>query len=342
MTIGLDVALLAIAVGVGAACASGGIRLAPLRERGGPRPRRTRRLGTPSGCGRRNANSIAREMHDVLAHRISLVSLHAGALEIRPDLSSDEVARAAGTIRASAHQALEDLREILGVLRAGSDGAGAAARAWPNWTSSSPTAGPPARAVEVDDRLPDAPRAAVGEPHGVPPGPGGPDQRAQARARRAGAPAPRPHRRRRAARLAAQRAWPARASRRIPGARAGLVGLAERVSLAGGRLDHGVRRGADGTARLPPGSLAAMADVIRVLIVDDDPLVRVGLSLVLGRGAGHRGGGRGGRRRRRRWRRHGGCGPTSCSWTSGCPAWTGWPPPRRSRVRPATDRRSSC
>src|SRR5690606_18845190 len=29
---------------------------------------------------------IAREMHDVLTHRISLVSLHAGALEIRPDL----------------------------------------------------------------------------------------------------------------------------------------------------------------------------------------------------------------------------------------------------------------
>ncbi len=30
-------------------------------------------------------NRIAREMHDVLAHRISLLSLHAGALEIRPD-----------------------------------------------------------------------------------------------------------------------------------------------------------------------------------------------------------------------------------------------------------------
>jgi signal transduction histidine kinase len=33
----------------------------------------------------------------------------------------------------------------------------------------------------------------------------------------------------------------------IPGAHAGLVGLAERVSLAGGRLDHGARRAADGT-----------------------------------------------------------------------------------------------
>jgi signal transduction histidine kinase len=60
---------------------------------------------------------IAREMHDVLAHRISLLSLHAGALEFRPDAPPDEVARAAGVIRGSAHQALEDLRAVIGVLR---------------------------------------------------------------------------------------------------------------------------------------------------------------------------------------------------------------------------------
>ena len=62
---------------------------------------------------------IAREMHDVLAHRLSLLSLHAGALELRPDAAPDEVARAAGVVRASAHQALEDLREVIGVLRTG-------------------------------------------------------------------------------------------------------------------------------------------------------------------------------------------------------------------------------
>ena len=60
---------------------------------------------------------IAREMHDVLAHRISLLSLHAGALEFRPDAPPDEVARAAGVIRSSAHEALEDLRTVIGVLR---------------------------------------------------------------------------------------------------------------------------------------------------------------------------------------------------------------------------------
>ncbi|MEO3748082.1 histidine kinase [Plantactinospora sp. B5E13] len=60
---------------------------------------------------------IAREMHDVLAHRISLLSLHAGALEFRPDASSEEIARAAGVIRTNAHQALEELREVISVLR---------------------------------------------------------------------------------------------------------------------------------------------------------------------------------------------------------------------------------
>ncbi|MEV5270315.1 sensor histidine kinase [Streptomyces werraensis] len=63
--------------------------------------------------------AIAREMHDVLAHRLTLLSVHAGALEFRPDAPPDETARAAGVIRESAHEALQDLREIIGVLRAG-------------------------------------------------------------------------------------------------------------------------------------------------------------------------------------------------------------------------------
>lgn len=60
---------------------------------------------------------IAREMHDVLAHRISLLSMHAGALEFRPDAPPEEITRIAGIIRASSHQALEDLREVIKVLR---------------------------------------------------------------------------------------------------------------------------------------------------------------------------------------------------------------------------------
>ncbi|MFD9390667.1 histidine kinase [Streptomyces sp. NPDC060000] len=62
--------------------------------------------------------AIAREMHDVLAHRLTLLSVHAGGLEFRPDAPREEIARAAGVIRESAHEALQDLREIIGVLRA--------------------------------------------------------------------------------------------------------------------------------------------------------------------------------------------------------------------------------
>ena len=63
---------------------------------------------------------IAREMHDVLAHRISLVAMHAGALSYRSDLPPEEIRRAAGVIQGNAHQALTDLREVLGLLRDGS------------------------------------------------------------------------------------------------------------------------------------------------------------------------------------------------------------------------------
>jgi signal transduction histidine kinase len=65
---------------------------------------------------------IAREMHDVLAHRVSLLSLHAGALEFRPDAPPEEIAEAAGVVRASAHSVLQELREVIGVLREGDEG----------------------------------------------------------------------------------------------------------------------------------------------------------------------------------------------------------------------------
>jgi signal transduction histidine kinase len=60
---------------------------------------------------------IAREMHDVLAHRLSLVTLHAGALEVAPDLPPEKVRETAELLRATARQALEELRGVIGVLR---------------------------------------------------------------------------------------------------------------------------------------------------------------------------------------------------------------------------------
>jgi signal transduction histidine kinase len=186
---------------------------------------------------------IAREMHDVLAHRISLLSMHAGALEFRPDAPAAEIARAAGVIRASARQALEDLREVIGVLRDSPDGVPS--------TRPQPTLGDlPALVEEVrgagvriaeDYRVADlgaAPVVAGRTAYRVvqegltnvrkhAPGAtasvavsGGPDAGLTVEV---GNPPP----------------VGARLHAPLPSGGTGLVGLRERVTLAGGRLEHG-------------------------------------------------------------------------------------------------------
>ncbi|MER8069097.1 histidine kinase [Streptomyces sp. NPDC094034] len=63
-------------------------------------------------------NRIAREMHDVLAHRISLVAMQAGVLDHRDDLRAEESRVLVRGIAEGSRQALEELRDVLGVLRA--------------------------------------------------------------------------------------------------------------------------------------------------------------------------------------------------------------------------------
>src|SRR5207248_5328646 len=186
---------------------------------------------------------IAREMHDVVAHRISLLSLHAGALEFRPDAPPDEVARAAAVIRASAHQALEDLRAVIRILREGADGEAPqppqpTLAALPGLLEESRAAG---MRLHADLRVADL--AAVPDSVGrhalriV--------QEALTNARRHSAAAGVDLRlggepgqgltievRNPAPVLAA-------AKPEIPGAGTGLVGLAERATLSGGHLEHG-------------------------------------------------------------------------------------------------------
>ncbi|MCC3268419.1 histidine kinase [Arthrobacter gengyunqii] len=60
---------------------------------------------------------IAREMHDTLAHRLSLISMHAGALEYRTDLDPETIRSTAGILRETASKATSELRTVLTVLR---------------------------------------------------------------------------------------------------------------------------------------------------------------------------------------------------------------------------------
>jgi signal transduction histidine kinase len=59
-------------------------------------------------------------MHDVVTHRVSLMVLQAGALRMTaPD---EPTRRAAEELRAAGSKALDELRDLVGILRAGPDG----------------------------------------------------------------------------------------------------------------------------------------------------------------------------------------------------------------------------
>jgi len=184
---------------------------------------------------------IAREMHDVLAHRISLLSLHAGALEFRPDASPEEVARAAGVIRASAHDALEDLRAVIGVLREPPDG-DAPERPQPTLADLPALIDESRQAgmrVSYESGVESAVPDSVGRNVYRIVQEGLTNARKHARGSVvdvvvAGAPGD-------GLEIEVRNRLPvaALAATEIPGAGTGIVGLAERAALAGGRLEHG-------------------------------------------------------------------------------------------------------
>lgn len=187
--------------------------------------------------------AIAREMHDVLAHRLTLLSVHAGALEFRPDAPAAEVARAAGVIRDSAHEALQDLREIIGVLRSPGDGDnGDGNRPQPTLATldaliaESRLAG---MKVTLDNRVADpvtAPAATGRTVYRI-------AQEGLTNARKhapgtevtvtvTGGPGD-------GLTVEVRNPAPVEPFERVPGSGQGLIGLTERATLAGGRLDHG-------------------------------------------------------------------------------------------------------
>jgi signal transduction histidine kinase len=181
---------------------------------------------------------IAREMHDVLAHRLSLLATFAGALEYRPDAPPERLSNAAGVVRSGVHQALEELREVISLLRDDDpDGDGvhpqpvladvprlvgesrdAGAEVLLREAVDEPEGAPPAVARTayrvIQEGLTNARKHAAGQPVRVTLS-GGPGTGLEVEVRN---------------RLAAPGT--------LPSGGAGLVGLTERVSLAGGRLDH--------------------------------------------------------------------------------------------------------
>ncbi|GGU90373.1 histidine kinase [Streptomyces filipinensis] len=64
---------------------------------------------------------IAREMHDVVAHRVSLMVVHAAALQAVARKDPEKAVKNASLVGDMGRQALTELREMLGVLRAGED-----------------------------------------------------------------------------------------------------------------------------------------------------------------------------------------------------------------------------
>ncbi|MFE9452405.1 sensor histidine kinase [Streptomyces sp. NPDC006739] len=188
--------------------------------------------------------AIAREMHDVLAHRLTLLSVHAGALEFRPDAPREEVARAAGVIRESAHEALQDLREIIGVLRA--DEPDEAGRPQPTLVGLGALVDESREAgmdVTLDHR--------VADPAAVPASVGRTAyriaQEALTNARKhapgtevtvhvTGSPGD-------GLTITVRNPRPETPARPVPGSGQGLIGLTERATLTGGRLEHGATGG---------------------------------------------------------------------------------------------------
>ena len=65
---------------------------------------------------------IAGEMHDLLGHRLSLISMHAGALELGTADASPKISGQAHLLRTTAATALSELRQILTVLGVSPDG----------------------------------------------------------------------------------------------------------------------------------------------------------------------------------------------------------------------------
>jgi signal transduction histidine kinase len=209
---------------------------------------RERALRAENEQGRRVAEArtlertkMAREMHDVLAHRLSLLATYAGALEYRPDSSPEKLAQAAGVIRAGVHQALEELREVISVLRDSEIEELPGGRPQPTFSDLTALVDE-SRDAGTEIRYDEA----VTSPESLPPATGRTAYRVvqegltNARKHAAGRPVTLVVKGRPGEMLQIELTNPrGNGIPLAPGSGIGLVGLTERVHLAGGTLDHG-------------------------------------------------------------------------------------------------------
>ncbi|MEO3871052.1 histidine kinase [Nonomuraea sp. B12E4] len=183
---------------------------------------------------------IAQEMHDVLAHRISLLSMLAGGLAHRTDLTAEQHRETALAIQENAHQSLNELRAVLGSLRR-EDGPQAPQPTIDELDALFEEVRAAGQRVDADnqidghDRLPARTgrhvyrivQEALTNARKHAPG-------SRVRAELSG---------RAGEGVRIQVSNPASPEVRGPGAGLGLVGLAERTRLAGGGLSHGITDG---------------------------------------------------------------------------------------------------
>ncbi len=113
-----------------------------LRERAERTDREQRLLAEQARAEERAR--LASEMHDVVTHRVSLMVLQAGAIEVTA--ADPEARRAAAGLRDAGMQALDELRELVGVFGG-------------ERTGESPSVGPPAPRTDLRE-LVDASAAA--------------------------------------------------------------------------------------------------------------------------------------------------------------------------------------
>ncbi|WP_432072042.1 sensor histidine kinase [Streptomyces wuyuanensis] len=229
------------------------LRLAEISE-----ARDHERLLTTQTVLAKERAQLAREMHDVVSHQVSLIAVRAGALQV--GTRDPEIKEAAATIRRLSVQTLDELRHMVGVLRASGgrpaeltpqpsmadlqrlvDGSGIQAELH---TDLSPSAEP--RPAPGGDAAAPRPAGEPQTPDGLPPTvqraiyrtvqealtnvrKHAPGATALVRVRRCGG----------AVRVTVTNTAPTRPALPLPSAHYGLVSLRQRAELLGGTVDSG-------------------------------------------------------------------------------------------------------